>query len=545
VRGKGFIDPQVGEPDETRYRFRNFALAFVEKKTGIEEDYRNACVRDLKRWIFPTFGECDVRSTEHFSSDTVAAWVRMLEQAKVHKGQKPKKGEPKWRRMSPKTIRNLHGLLSSIIDRAVKAEPPLRTRNPCEMTHLPRTDDDGADGGEDTEFLTPDEVEGLIANMERRSDQLLATIKYGTGMRWSEVTALAPECLVAWGSARPVIRVKRAWKRDGNGGYYIGMPKSRRGRRSIRVSPAVVEAVDELGGEDRENPERLYFTGEQGQRLHYSTFYGRWLRAVQRAKEKDLLPVYKTPTAHDLRHSHAAVLISEGRGLTYVQRRLGHESIQTTSDTYGHLLPDADDEAMDVIDRSLGRNRPGGPTRSAVPRKVVGTTVHVVVLPGGHTEGFWNADRARLLAEMWKFENSEAACIEPWPAHQWERRHTDGLDAVRSQMPDRVRLWSLGPAVYGHDGAEQATASGAHELRDRWVWEWETGYTTASADSYAEYRPAPSTQTEAAAWGVDQGQVRRAYVKARAKALRICGQHPALDAGEDAGAGGAALHIDS
>ncbi|MGJ5693991.1 tyrosine-type recombinase/integrase, partial [Streptomyces pratensis] len=136
-------------------------------------------MRDLERWVFPTFGECDVRSVEHFSRDTIRAWVRVLEQAKVHKGQAPKSGEPKWRKMSPKTIRNLHGLLSSILQEAVTAEPPLRLRNPCEQTRLPRADDDGAEDGDDIEFLTPEEVEGVISCMKRRGDQLLATIKYG------------------------------------------------------------------------------------------------------------------------------------------------------------------------------------------------------------------------------------------------------------------------------------------------------------------------------------------------------------------------------
>ncbi|MHA5049514.1 tyrosine-type recombinase/integrase [Streptomyces sp. SD15] len=305
MKGKGLIDLAAGDLEELRFRLRKYALAYVENKAGIEEQYRRDCVRDLDRWIFPMLGECDVRSTEHFNSDTVQAWVRVPEKALVHKGQMPKNGAVKWRKMSPKTIRNLHGLLSAVLERAVKAEPPLRSRNPCELTRLPRADDDGA---EDMEFLTPDEVEGVIGLMERRSDQLLATIKYGTGMRWGEISALAPECLVGWGTDRPKVRVKRAWKRGGEGGYYVGMPKARRSRRTIRVSQAVVEAVNELGGEDTENPDRLFFTGDHGRRLHYSTHCDRWQRAVTAG----LMPKQKRPTVHDLRHSHAAALIPEG-----------------------------------------------------------------------------------------------------------------------------------------------------------------------------------------------------------------------------------------
>ena len=40
---------------------------------------------------------------------------------------------------------------------------------------------------------------------------------------------------------------------------------------------------------------------------------------------------------HDLRHSHAALCIHLGISIYDLSRRLGHESIKTTADTYGHL----------------------------------------------------------------------------------------------------------------------------------------------------------------------------------------------------------------
>lgn len=145
IKGKGYIVQGAEQPDEDRYRFRAYAANSIENRTGVEEHYRKVCLCDLERWIFPTFGNCDVRSAERFSRDTVRAWVRMLELTKVHSGQPPKVGEPKWRKMGPKTVRNLHGLLSSILQETVTADPPLRGRNPCRQTALPRTDDDGGE----------------------------------------------------------------------------------------------------------------------------------------------------------------------------------------------------------------------------------------------------------------------------------------------------------------------------------------------------------------------------------------------------------------
>ena len=53
---------------------------------------------------------------------------------------------------------------------------------------------------------------------------------------------------------------------------------------------------------------------------------------------------------HDLRHSHAALLIHLGTPILLVKERLGHEDIQTTLRTYGHLYPTTSDEAVKKMD---------------------------------------------------------------------------------------------------------------------------------------------------------------------------------------------------
>ncbi|MCA0329475.1 MAG: tyrosine-type recombinase/integrase [Actinobacteria bacterium] len=61
---------------------------------------------------------------------------------------------------------------------------------------------------------------------------------------------------------------------------------------------------------------------------------------------------------HDLRHSHASWLIAAGVPLPVIQRRLGHESIQTTVDVYGHLAPDALEIAAQAATLALGQAMP-------------------------------------------------------------------------------------------------------------------------------------------------------------------------------------------
>lgn len=62
---------------------------------------------------------------------------------------------------------------------------------------------------------------------------------------------------------------------------------------------------------------------------------------------------------HDLRHAHASWLLAGGADLQVVKERLGHASIATT-ERYLHTLPDADETALDALDRVRARSRRPG-----------------------------------------------------------------------------------------------------------------------------------------------------------------------------------------
>ena len=56
---------------------------------------------------------------------------------------------------------------------------------------------------------------------------------------------------------------------------------------------------------------------------------------------------------HDLRHSHASQLLRQGVHPKVVSERLGHSSINTTLDTYSHVVPGMQRDAALGIDRAL------------------------------------------------------------------------------------------------------------------------------------------------------------------------------------------------
>ena len=71
-------------------------------------------------------------------------------------------------------------------------------------------------------------------------------------------------------------------------------------------------------------------------------------KAFKRVLKDAELPLHFTP--HCLRHTFASLLLQQGESPAYVQRQLGHASIQLTVDTYGRWLPMGNKAAVDRLD---------------------------------------------------------------------------------------------------------------------------------------------------------------------------------------------------
>ena len=232
--------------------------------------------------------------------------------------------------LSPKSIKNIHGFLSAVMATAVR--DGMLDRNPCVGMRLPRTD------GHEQRFLSGDEYLAMRAEMPDPY-RPLADFLAGTGARFGEATALTIRDIDR--DARTA-RISKAWKRA-PGGWVVGPPKTRRSRRTVWLPPELVDALEPMLGRPAD---ALLFVAASGSRITQQTFGANWRRAAVRAGTT--LPL---PRVHDLRHSHAAWLIGQGVGLATIQDRLGHESITTTIDRYGHLEADLRVAAADAAGR--------------------------------------------------------------------------------------------------------------------------------------------------------------------------------------------------
>lgn len=272
---------------------------------------------------------------EHLSRDDVARWVN----------EKSATGA------APKSIRNWHGLLSAALESAVRDD--LVPKNVAKGVRLPRLD--GAQ--DEMVFLEPGEFAEIAAHLDV-AWQPLAYFLVGTGLRWGEATALRVGDVDLQAGT---VRVQRSWKETSGAGWELGPPKTKRGRRTAKVSStALARIAPTMDGRDL--LEWLFLSKRGG------PVRGDWWRTDVWNPAATAWAGGKSPRVHDLRHSFASWAIRAGVPLTVLQRQLGHESIQTTSDTYGHLAPTDYDAMGEAIDRWVQAATPLNPPRHLPPK---------------------------------------------------------------------------------------------------------------------------------------------------------------------------------
>lgn len=118
-------------------------------------------------------------------------------------------------------------------------------------------------------------------------------------------------------------------------GYTVGPPKTANSRRKVALPrPLAMILADWIRRTDAQGNDRLFTKTREN-----------YLLMLKQHAQKLGLPVIHL---HDLRHSHASMLINLGTPPKVVQERLGHASIQMTLDLYSHLYPD---KQKDVANR--------------------------------------------------------------------------------------------------------------------------------------------------------------------------------------------------
>ena len=263
------------------------------------------------------------------------------------------KGKP----LAENTVARIHATVSRSLADAVEAR--LRTANPAR--DLPRNarPKQGRSGGVALRYWTADQLGeflGDIRNQEPRFYPLARLAAY-TGMRRGEVVGLRWQD-VDLHAGHLSVRHTITAVGDANGGgmkLIEGAPKSGKGRRvdldaetvAVLRSWKAQQAQDRLALGGAGPSHGLVFTRENGALFHPGTVSNVHDRLVTGTGLPRL-------TFHGLRHTHATILLANGVPVKVVSERLGHATVQITLDTYGHVIPGLQGQAVGVFSKALG-----------------------------------------------------------------------------------------------------------------------------------------------------------------------------------------------
>jgi integrase len=252
--------------------------------------------------------------------------------------------------LSPGSIRKIQTVLSSVLSEAV--EMGMIRVNPAMRMRLP------APAKRDMTILTAAEVRQL-ADAINPHYRVLILLAANTGMRAGELWALRRKDVDL---LRGVIQVRQTVKRDtadpaappatvDQYGREVGPPKSGKAR-TITLGQATKKMLNDHltapapGGTSQATADSLVFLTPGGRAVRH----GLWMRKMFAPAVKTLPADKRNLRFHDLRHTCASLLVAAETPMLYVKERLGHASVTTTINLYGHMFPSVEASLADALD---------------------------------------------------------------------------------------------------------------------------------------------------------------------------------------------------
>lgn len=294
--------------------------------------------RKIDRHILPTLGRTPIRRLK------VADLERLYDT-------KLRPTDPDVKALAPKTVLEIHLIIRGALAAAVKRG--MLTRNVATVAHAPRL---RSIPKHEAQAWTADQVAVFLRAAVGHRLFPAFWLAANTGMRRSELLGLK------WGD----IDLDKATVSINRGLVAIGYEltesrgKTANSRRSIDLDPTTVEILSawknwtaverRVSGVASDH----VFIAPDGGPVHPHSVS----QAFERVARNAGLPVIRF---HDLRHTHATLLIKEGVPVKVVSERLGHATTAFTIETYQHVLPGMQADAANLfatlVDPSTGDGR--------------------------------------------------------------------------------------------------------------------------------------------------------------------------------------------
>lgn len=223
--------------------------------------------------------------------------------------------------------------------------------NPLAGAHLPKTEK------RQQRILSEDDVADLVKISEHNPFRLPLLLALYGGLRREEAAALR------WQDVdfkRRTLTIRQAITRTSSGAEVLKTPKTSSSARTVSMPRFVMDELrlapkpcERVCAAPSGQPYRLDSYPQAVRRLidrinaDRAAENQRLIAAGQHKKIKAPMP---QATYHDLRHTHAAMLIRMGVQPKVIQERLGHASIKMTMDLYGYLMPGLQQSVADALD---------------------------------------------------------------------------------------------------------------------------------------------------------------------------------------------------
>ncbi|MFL5707084.1 MAG: tyrosine-type recombinase/integrase [Ktedonobacteraceae bacterium] len=249
--------------------------------------------------------------------------------------------------LAPGSVRDIHMVLHKALENAVRWR--LVGRNVCDDVSPPRQ------VKHEIQSLTEEQAHKLLQVAQGHKLEGLITVALATGMRRGELLGLRWQDINFEDRS---LQIRRTMARLGKEGVVASQPKTQKSKRKIVLPQFVVEVLKQHHIRQLETRIRVGTVWEEND-LVFCNGFGRFLDQGQLhvmfqnfLKEAGLPPM----RFHDLRHSAATFLLGMGVHPKVVQEILGHSNISMTMDTYSHVLPSLQGDAMDKMNDLFGRN---------------------------------------------------------------------------------------------------------------------------------------------------------------------------------------------
>lgn len=247
-------------------------------------------------------------------------------------------------KLSARTVRNIHKVLSEALGHGVKWQ--ILVRNVALAIDPPRPNQS------EMATFTEEQARLFLEAVVKSRYRELFTVALYTGMRRSELLGLPWKDVDLYLAQ---LSVTQTLHRLSSGGFIFGKPKTAKSRRTIALPPTACILLRQL--KERQigewlllglklQDDDLVFSKPDGKPLDPSTITHTFRKIIKRAG----LPSLRF---HDLRHTHASLMLKQHVHPKIVSERLGHSSIGITLDTYSHVMPGLQEAAALRFEESL------------------------------------------------------------------------------------------------------------------------------------------------------------------------------------------------